>query len=55
MKDEFQKYVDQCKAYEKNPEKYTLYLNGHFFVGLDKYMDMQRQQGKLKKGTFIIN
>ena len=44
--DRIEQYMTKCKAYEEDPNKYSLYLHGYFLVLLDQ----QRKEGELKQG-----
>ena len=35
MADRIEEYMAQCKAFEENPKKYSLYVHGFFLVWLD--------------------
>ena len=36
MSDRLEKYVAQCKEYEDDAEKYSLYIHGYWLVWLDR-------------------
>ena len=36
MTDRIEQYMAKCKAYEKDPYKYSLYVHGYFLVWLDQ-------------------
>ena len=52
MTDKIEEYMAQCKSYENDAEKYSLYLHGYFYIWFDKHLDQQRKAGKLKSGDW---
>ena len=36
MNDRIEQYMTKCKAFEKDPYKYSLYVHGYFLVWLDQ-------------------
>ena len=46
MKDEINKYMEKCKAYENDVENFSLYIHGFLLI----WLRQQREAGKLTKG-----
>ena len=46
MQDELQEYMDRCRSYENDPERYTLYIRGYWLP----YLQQQKDKGLLKEG-----
>ena len=49
MDAEITKYMQECKTYERDFRRYSIYIHGYWLP----WLEMQRVAGKIKKGKYL--